>query len=337
VVTTVTQPYLAMTLDGLVDSFSPNEILDWEIATSNHVHDFWEELPFSPLYVGKVATRFISQSRVKTQNSTEMSRQVTFEPLEILYAQTASFGFLVEELDPRLVPVEDSVFLEPFRQNSLSYVREIIVFTKNPGPVYLTSIEIREPQPTPAPIQAPEGGGNSNDERRIILIVVFVVGTAVLSAIAYIVYLTRKEKLDSPIVAPLALEDYGSDSGNDIYYMSNSMQSPSSSQVVANIGQSASFESDVIDSLASVRRRAYSDTQPQDMADIADARLRHERSHDRSNSLPSSSIPTVDDIAGHNTSSGSIPMTLNDSTEVIEFSPEPSMEGFNLQIEDIED
>jgi hypothetical protein len=327
-----------MTLEGLMENFSPNQIANWERATSNHVHDFWEELPFSPLYVGKVATRLISQSRVKKQNSTVESRQTTFEPLEILYAQTAFFGFLVEELDPRLVPAADSVFLEPFRQNSLPYVREIIALTNNTGPVYLTSIEIQAPQPTPAPTQVQEGGGSSNDdERRIILIVVFVVGTAVLSAIAYIVYLTRKENLDGPIVGPIILEDYGSDSGNDIYYMSNSMQSPSSTQVLANIGQSASFENDVSDSPLSDRRRAYSDTRPQDMDTNADARRRFEDSHERSISLPSSSIPTVDDIAAQNVSSGSFPTTLEDSTEVVEFSPEPSMEGFNLQIEDIED
>jgi hypothetical protein len=322
-----------MTLEGLTDNFSPNEIADWEVVTSNHVHDFWDELPFSPLYVGTVSTRLLSQARILPENSTETSRQTTFAPLEILYEQTASFGFLVEELDDRLVPAEDSVFLEPFRQNSLPYVREIIAFTRNQGPVYLTSIEIRTPPPTPAPTQAPEVSGNNNDERSIILIVVFVVGTAVLSAIAYIVYLTRKENSDSPIGAPLALEDYGSDSGNDIYYMSNSMQSPSSTQVLANIGQSASFDTDVIDS-PSVRS-AYSDSRPQDLDAMADAR----RLHELSISLPSSSLPTIDDpdaLAAHNVSIGSFPTTLEDDTDVMQFS-EPSMEGFNLQIEDIED
>jgi hypothetical protein len=323
-----------MTLEGLVSNFSPNEIADWEIATSNHVHDFWDETPFSPLYVGKVSTELISQSRVPTRNSTAESRQFTFEPLEILYIQTASFGLLVEELDPRLVPVEDSVFLEPFRQNSLPYVREIIAITKNPGPVYLTEIEIREPQPTSAPTQA---AANSNDAR-IILIVVFVVGTAVLSAIAYIVYLTRKENSDSPLDGPMALEDYGSDSGNDIYYVNNSPQSPSSTQVLATIGQSASFDTDGIDSPGSVRS-GYSDARPQDMDPIADARRRRERSHERSISLPSSSIPSVTDIGAHNASSSSFPTNLedDDGTDVLEFSPEPSMEGFNMQIEDIED
>jgi hypothetical protein len=251
-----------------------------------------------------------------------------------LYEQTASFGFLVDELDPRLVPASDSVFLEPFRQNSLPYVRQIIAFTQNLGPVYLTSIEIRTPQPTPAPTQAPEVIGNRNDERRIILIVVFVVGTAVLSAIAYIVYLTRKENLDGPIGVPLAPEEYGSDSGNDIYYMSNSMpQSPSSTQILANIGQSASFESPVNDSLSV--RSAYSDTRSQDMDTMADAR----RLHDRSASLPSSSLPTIDDpdaAAVYNVSMGSFPTTLEDRSDTMHFS-EPSMEGFNMQIEDIED
>jgi hypothetical protein len=328
-VMTVTNPFLVMTLEGLTDNFSPNEVADWEVATSNHVHDFWDELPFSPLYVGRVDTRLLSQARILPGNSTGTSRQTTFAPLEILYEQTASFGFLVEELSDRLVPAEDSVFLEPFRQNSLPYVREIIAFTDNRGPVYLTSIEIRTPPPTPAPTQAPEVSGNNKDERRIILIVVFVVGTAVLSAIAYIVYLTRKENLDSPISVPLTPEDYGSDSGNDIYYMSNN-----STQVLANIGQSASFESDVIDS-PSVRS-AYSDSRSQDMDAMADAR----RLHDRSISLPSSSLPTIDDpdaAAAHNVSIGSFPTTLEDSTDATHFSPEPSMQGFNLQIEDIED
>jgi hypothetical protein len=318
-----------------MDNFSPSEIADWEVATSNHVHDFWEELPFSPLYVGRVATRLLSQARILPTNSTETSRQTTYAPLQILYEQNATFGFLVDELDDRLVPASDSVFLEPFRVDSGPYVREIITFTENQGPVYLDSVEIRTPPPTPAPTQAPEIGGNDNDERRIILIVVFVVGTAVLSAIAYIIYLTRKENLDSPISdGPLALEDYGSDSGNDIYYMSNSMpQSPSSTQVLANIGQSASFESDVIDS-PSVRS-AYSDTRSQDMDAMADAR----RLHERSISLPSSSLPTIDDpdaLAAHQLSIGSFPTTLEDRSDVMQFS-EPSMEGFNLQIEDIED
>lgn len=326
-----------MTFEGLMDNFSPNEIADWEVATSNHVHDFWDELPFSPIYVGRVATSFISQRRVQTQNSTEQSRQFTFEPLEILYEQTASFGLLVEELDDRLVPAEDSVFLEPFRQNSLPYVRTVIEFTGNMGPVYLTNIEIRAPQPTPAPAQIPEGGGNNDDERRIILIVVLIVGTAVLSAIGYIVYLTRKDNLDSPDAGALALEDYGSDSGNDIYYMSNSMQSPSSTQVMANVAQSASFESDVIDSPSSVRS-AYSDTRVQDMEVIADAR----RLHERSASFPSSSLQTIDDpdaTAAQQASSGSI-ATFGESTDAMQFSTgnlNPSMEGFNLQIEDIED
>jgi hypothetical protein len=337
----VTQPYLAMTLEGLMDNFSPNEIADWEIATSNHVHDFWDELPFSPLFVGRVATRLISQGRISiSDNSTAMSRQITFEPLEILYEQTASFGFLVDELDDRLIPVEDSVFLEPFRVNSLPYVRQIIEFTENLGPVYLTNIEIREPQPTPAPTQAPDQDG-SKDERRIILIVVFCVGTAVLLAIGSIVYLTRKENLDGPTVSPMALEDFGSDSGNDMYFMSNSMQSPSSTQVPPNIGQSASFESDVMDS-PSVRS-SYSDSRIQDMEAIGNAR----RQNDRSGSFPSSSLPTIDDpdaIGGvQNVSSGSFG-TLGENTDVLQFSPEgdspllaPSMEGFNLQIEDIED
>jgi hypothetical protein len=341
----VDQPFLAMTLEGLTDDFSADEIADWERATSDHVQDFWDTLPFSPLFVGSVTTRFLSQSRIELDSSTFseiFSRQSTLDPLEILYEQTASFGFLVDEVNDLLVPVEDAVFLEPFRRNSLPYVRDIINITGNLGPVYLTNVEIRPPQPTPAPSQAPEpeegGGGGSNNERRIILIVVLCVGTAVISAIVYIVYLTRKENLDVPMVRPVPLEDIGSDDDNDMYYVSNSMQSPSSTQAAPNIAQSASFES--IDSPSG--RSAYSDSQvSQEMEGLVEPR----RLHDRSGSFPSSSLPTIDDpeaITDQRVSMGSF-ATLGEATDLPQSPTEgdsiltPTMEGFNLQIEDIED
>jgi hypothetical protein len=344
-VTTVEQPFLAMTLDGLTDGFSADEIADWERATSNHVSDFWDTLPFSPLFVGSVTTRFLSQNRIKSESSSVAdisSRQSIFDPLEILYEQTASFGFLADELDDLLFPAEDAIFLEPFRQNSLPYVRDIINITGNMGPVFLTNIEIRPPQPTSAPTQAPapeeSGSGSRNNERRIILIVVLCVGTAVISAIVYIVYLTRKENLDVPMVRPIPLEDIGSDDGNDMYYVSNSMQSPSSTQAAPNIGQSLSFES--VDSPSG--RSAYSDSQvSHDMEALVEPR----RLNDRSGSFPSSSLPTIDDpenFTDQRVSMGSF-ATSGDAADLPQSPTEgdsmltPSMEGFNLQIEDIED
>lgn len=357
--TTVTQPFLTMTLEGLTVDLSANDIVNWEIVTSDHVHDFWNELPFSPLFVGKVVTKFISQDRIipdpaPRDNSTEIVTPSALAPLEILYEQTASFGALVDEWDTNLSPVEEAVFLEPFRQNSLPYVRQIITLTGNQGPVFLTNIEIQLPQPSSAPTSAPVVAvGGRNDERRIILTVVFCVGSSVVIAFAYIVYLTRKENYDGPIVGPLPSDEFGSEDDIDMFYRNNAMQSPSSTQVVAHIAQSQSFESD-IDSPRSV----YSDTRSQDRSlEGSDAirdsgRLRRERSSDSrpmqrersSGSFPQSPLPVIDDpeaIAVHHVSSGSVG-TSGDNTD-LPHSPSgdstlsPSMDGFNLKIEDIED
>jgi len=349
---------MAMTLQGLVAEFSANQVVDWEIATSGHVHTFWDDLPFSPFFVGRVVTRLISQERVPAMlpesgaNLTEPIPPVSILPVLIRYEQEISYG-LLDETEPPLPPVEEALFLEPFRQNSLPYVREIIRFTNNQGPIFLSNIEILTEPPSPAPTPIPAGDGKN--ERRIILTVSLCVGFSIMIAIAYIVYLTCKENLDGPIIGPMPSKDYNEEDDN--FYLSASIHSPSSTQVVANIDMANSFESDMSPSA----RSTYSDVRAEErLGDSnSDTGIHRERSgsftptRPRSASFPSSPPTSPDNplvsasnVMVRDPSSGSL-TTFGDGADATAAQSDgdgdsgipavPSMEAFNLQIQDIED
>lgn len=201
---------------GVVSDFVEQE---WNEVTSQHVMRFWNSAPNSPIFIGSVDTRFISQERISSlpgqprvtsdTNADDEERS----PLRVVYEQSVTYA----EIDSNsLNDPNVETFLLPFQLDARPYLEEIANISDSRFVILLYNGEPEPPTASPTIfVRTPEA------ERRIIVSVVVTVATILIAAAGYIVYLQRKEEASPIIDGPLPYDENYTDDEDDYYDSGN--------------------------------------------------------------------------------------------------------------------
>lgn len=175
---------LTIVLDGVQNDFRPAR---WQVETSNFIKSFWDDQDtniHSPVFVGRVETRYIKQSRI---GDLARGADNTSLPLAIEYQQLINYTMVADDYNKKLWgDLKDTLFTYPYELNTIGYMALMVAITDNPSAIFLSSYKITTPKV--------EEIGSSGTDAAIIAILVIVVALVLLGAALYVMHLLRKDR-----------------------------------------------------------------------------------------------------------------------------------------------
>ena len=346
---------LRMVLIGMQNIIRAEQLSRWQDMTSTFVIDFWNSIKFSPAFVGKVETKFLSQNRVnastlfpesvrrKLQAVKENgSGNSTVHPLQINYEQNISYA-TVEPVGKIYEPWPEQLFLAPFKYDPVTYTNAMIDLTGNNVSIFIAGVWFTDAptpgEPTPSPVPAPTSSGKlDKQDRNIIISVTLVTFFVLLIAGGYIFYLVRKESMDETEAAVLnAPVDVIRD--EDPYYVHAGAAMP------VGLSPSLSFGAQSLHSTHS--EPGYPNTMSNSMDELPDVEGGNQKQENENSNFPvtdtSAPMAVIEDPDSlvQSAASGSLAADQAQAPHEEDEEEVPphafSMAGFQMKIEDLDD